>query len=121
MDDMTLSIAAASFELGVPAGALALYLYRPKHRRAVIVVLGATCLPLALYLLIVAGHFLSSAGKSQDFAFYAMWVMTFWAYLAVLVGAIAVAFVSRPTNLVARFFVGLASAPASYLLFNALF
>jgi len=121
MDEMTLSVAAASFELGVPAGLFAFSLRRPKIRRTTVVVLGATSLPLILYLLIAASHFLSPAGNSQDFAFYAMWVMTFGAYVAVLVGATAVALVPRPAHLGVRFLLGVASAPLSYFLFDSLF
>jgi hypothetical protein len=121
MDDTTLSIGAASLEIGAPACFVALILHRPKVRRFAVVILGATCIPLGLYLLIAISHFLHPADKNVEFAFYAMWVMTFEVYIALLVGATAMAFVPRPTNLIVRFFLGIASVPISCLLFNFLF
>jgi hypothetical protein len=95
------------------------FLYRPKLRKFAAVVLGATCLPFCFYAFVVACHFLHRTVDS-DFAFYAMWVMTFEAYVCLLVGAIALALIPRPGHLAIRFFLGMLSAPISYLAFNAL-
>jgi hypothetical protein len=120
MDDKQLSIAAALFELGIPASVLALAVYAPRFRKAAIVVVGAACPPLMLYLSIATSYLLNPADKGIAFAFYAAWAMTFEAYLAVLVGAVILSVVPRPANLLVRFALGMASVPVSYFLFSAL-
>jgi len=62
--------------------------------------------------------FLFNPNKGNIFAFYATWVMSFFAYAAILLGGMALAFVPSPSNLYARFFIGFASAPLSYALLN---
>jgi len=120
MDDKQLSIAAALFELGIPACVIALAVYSPRCRKAAIVVVGAVCLPLVLYLFIATSYLLNPAGKGNSFALYAMWAMTFEAYLAVLVGAVILSLVPRPSSLSVRFALGVASVPVSYFLFSTL-
>jgi len=120
MDDNQLSIAAALFELGIPACVIASAVYAPRCRKAAIVVIGALSLPLVLYLSIAASYLLGPASKGDTFAFYAMWAMTFEAYLAVLVGAVILSLVPRPSNLFVRFALGVASVPALYFLFSTL-
>ena len=111
---------ALLFELGVPSAAIIVMLRSPRLRKFVIVVLGAVT-PLVLLYGAVVVAFLLNPNKGNIFAFYAMWVMSFFAYAAILVGSIALAFVPRPSNLYARFFIGFASAPLSYALLNIVF
>jgi len=108
---------ALLFELGVPSAAIIVMLRSPRLRKFVIVVLGAVT-PLVLLYGAVVVAFLLNPNKGNIFAFYAMWVMSFFAYAAILLGGMALAFVPRPSNLYARFFIGFASAPLSYALLN---
>jgi len=112
---------ALVFELGVPTAAIMVMLRAPRLRKFVIVVLGAVTPLLLLYGAVAVAFLLSPSDKGSIFAFYAMWVMSFFAYAAILVGSIALAFVPRPSNLYARFFIGFASAPLSYALLNIVF
>jgi hypothetical protein len=108
---------ALLFELGVPSAAIIVMLRSPRLRKFVIVVLGAVTSLVLLYGAVVVA-FLLNPNKGNIFAFYAMWVMSFFAYAAILLGGMALAFVPRPSNLYARFFIGFASAPLSYALLN---
>jgi uncharacterized membrane protein len=119
MDDKQLSIAAALFELGTAVCALAFSLYAPKFRKTAIVVVGALSFPVVLYLFVATSYLLNPADKGNAFAFYAMWAMTFEAYLAVFAGAVILSLVPRPSNLFVRFALGVASVPVSYLLFSS--
>ena len=109
---------ALSLELGVPTAAIMVMLRAPRLRKFVIVVLGAVTPFLLLYGAVAIAFLLNSSDRGNIFAFYAMSVMSFFAYAAILVGGIALAFVPKPSNLYARFFIGFASAPLSYVLLN---
>jgi hypothetical protein len=63
---------------------------------------------------------LDPSAKGNIFAVYAMWTMTIFAYAAIVVGGVMLAFVPRPSNLYARFLIGFLSAPLSYVLLSIL-
>jgi len=109
---------ALLFELGVPIAGIMVTLRAPRLRKFVILVLGAVTPVLLLYGAVTVAFLLNPADKGNIFSFYAMWVMSFFPYAAILVDGIALAFVPRPSNLYARFLIGFASAPLSYALLN---
>lgn len=116
MTDITLTIGALALELGIPVGLLIFMALRPRVRPRAIVILGALFPALCLYGAIAISY-LISRGKSDMFAFYAMWVMTFAPYLAVALGGLALSFLRRPTNHWARFGLGVLTTPVAYMAF----
>ena len=79
-------------------------------RQRTIVVLGATTQFLLAYMYIVVSYLLTAKpGQDDLFAVSAVWIMTFVAFLASVALGAVVAFIPRPTFLVSRFLVGLAS------------
>lgn len=116
MTDIQMGIGAVVVELGLPLGLLILMAIKPSSRPRAIVVLGAVFPALCLYGVVTVGH-LVSRGKSESFAFFAMWVMTFAAYMAVTLGGVAVSFFKKPSGSLARFGMGLLSAPFAYFCF----
>ncbi|OOG38175.1 hypothetical protein [Rhodanobacter sp. C05] len=116
-----LILGAAAFELGVPVAAIATMVRAPRLRKFAVVVLGAVTPPVLFYCLVAVSYFLNPASTENVFAFYAMSVMSFAAYVAFLLVGAALAFAPKPSNLYARFFVGFAFAPLSCYLLNLVF
>jgi predicted permease len=109
MTEQQLHIGSVLFEIGLPAGLLLAWHRVPNARKRIAVVLGAITPLLAAYLYVTATH--SFVETAQDaWAFNAMWLMTFFPFLTCAIVGAALSLVSRPANLVARYFVGL-SAP----------
>ncbi|WP_233840424.1 hypothetical protein [Dyella sp. 2HG41-7] len=116
MTETTLTIGAIALELGIPVGLLIFMALRPRVRPRAIVILGALFPALCLYGAIAVSYLISRE-KSDIFAFYAMWVMTFAPYLAVALGGLALSFLRSPTNYWARFGLGVLTTPAAYIAF----
>jgi len=106
MTEQQLHIGSVLFELGLPAGLLIAWVRVPNARKRVAVVLGAITPLLATYLYITAAHSFVAAYK-DTWAFNAMWLMSFFPFLACAIVGGALSLVPRPTNLAARYFVGL--------------
>lgn len=117
MTETSLNIGAIVLELGLPAGLLVLMILRPAARPRALVILGALFPALCLYGAIAAS-FLVSREKSDAFAFYAMWVMTFAPYVALALGGVALSFLRWPRNYWARFGLGVLSTPVAYFAFT---
>jgi len=113
MTETTMNLGAVALELGLPAGLLMLMMIKPKMLPRVIVIFGAVFPALCPYVATTASYLLSR-GRSDGFAFHAMWVMTFAAYVAAALGGLATSFLRRPQNVWLRFCAGLLSAPSSY-------
>jgi hypothetical protein len=116
MTETSINVGAIALELGLPVGLLVLLVLRPAVRPRVAVILGAVFPALFLYGAIAVSY-LISRGKSDIFAFYAMWVMTFAPYVAIALGGFALSFLRSPRNNWARFGLGVLSAPAAYFAF----
>ena len=117
MTETSMNIGAIALELGLPVGLLVLAALKPAARPRVVVIVGALFPALCLYAAI-AVSFLISRGKSDIFAFYAMWIMTFAPYVAVALGGIALSFLRWPGNFWARFGMGVLSTTAAYFAFT---
>ena len=105
-----------AFDLAIPVVAVTVMLRMPRWRKQAVVVLGAISPLLVFYASVAAAYVLHP--KQNVFAFYAMGVMTFFAYVVMLVVGLALAFLSRPANLYARFAIGFASVPLTYVIFK---
>ena len=108
--DQLLTVAAASIEFGVPACLAVSCVRQPQFRQRTIVVLGATTPLLLAYIYITVSYlFAAKPGQDDLFAVHAVWIMSFAAFLASVALGAVVALSPRPTFLVSRFLVGLAS------------
>lgn len=116
MTETSMNIGAIALELGLPVGLLVLVALRPEARPKAAVILGALLPALCLYCA-MAASFLISRGKSDIFAFYAMWVMTFAPYVALALGGFALSFLRRPRSIWARFGLGVLTTPVAYFAF----
>ena len=112
--ELQLTLAAAAFEVAVPVAALGVALYVSSLRKHALVVLGALTPAIVLLKWISISHALNPSDSSSTWAFRAVWVMGFFAYVALLLGGTLLSFLPRPRNAHARFFLGCASAPLSY-------
>ena len=119
MTETAMNIGVIALEIGLPVGLLVLVALRPAVRPRVAVILGALFPALCLYAAIAAS-FLISRGKSDIFAFYAMWVMTFAPYVAIALGGFALSFLRWPRSIWARFGLGVLTTPAAYFAFVVL-
>jgi len=108
MTDALLTVATISIEIGTLVGALVAWMRMPKARPRLAVFLGALA-PLFLVYVYVVVERQFSTRTDVEWAFYAMWIMTFWLYLACAIIGVCLLFLKRPVGLVARFFVGLAA------------
>jgi hypothetical protein len=116
MNDSALTIAAASFEIGLPVVVAATMIRRPSVRGRLAVLLGATVPFVLVYACISLAYFLNPADRGNRFAFLAGWEMSFVAYLgAVLVGT-GLSLVRVPQNPYFRFFIGCAAIPVWFIL-----
>ena len=116
MTETQMNVGAMAIELGLPLGLIVLMTLKPKVRPRAIVILGAVFPALCLYVAVTISY-LISRGKSDIFAFVAMWVMTFEVYVAAALGGFAFSFVRRPKGNLARFGMGILSAPLAYISF----
>ena len=118
IDEKFLTLGAVLFELGVPVVAIVALVRAPQLRRYAAVVLGAVTPFLLAYGYVTILYFLDPANKDYAFSVRAMWMMSFLAYLLLVVGALIFALVPKPSNLYARFVIGFIAAPFSYALFT---
>ena len=116
MSEAQMYWAVWAFDLAIPVVAVTVMLRMPCWRKQAVVVLGAISPLLVFYASVAAAYVLHP--KQNVFAFYAMGVMTFFAYVVMLVVGLALAFLSRPANLYARFAIGFASVPLTYVIFK---
>lgn len=113
MTETQMNVGAIVVELGLPLALIVLMTLNPKATPRAIVILGAVFPALCLYVAVTISY-LVSGGQSDIFAFFAMWVMTFAVYVAAALGGLAMSFVRRPAGKLARFGLGLLSAPIAY-------
>jgi len=108
MNDTIRTIIAATLEIGTPVGLLLAYKFLPGWRKRLIVILGSLT-PISATLTYVGLAYLLGNGKDPDaeWAFGAMWVMSFVVFvLSVLIGVI-LALLKKPVGLIKRYFLGL--------------
>lgn len=87
---------------------------RPSFRPLAASALGGIA-PLSLAFLYVTFDFYLNQRTGEDaFAFYAMWIMGFWAYVLSLLFGLGVGLIERPHSLIGRF---VAAATAVCLLY----
>ena len=108
MTEQQLNIGAILLEFGSPAAILAVWLHSLQLRSRLVVVLGAAAPLLCSYAYVVVRHAFVSR-TDVDWGFYAMWLMTFWPYLACLVLGMGLSLLRQPVHLAMRFVVGLAA------------
>ena len=116
MSEGVMTVGAATIELGIPLLAIIALVRVPRLRRFAVVLLGAVTPAVVFYGLVVVTYLINPSSQSNIFSFYAAWVMTFLAYVTLLVIGGALAFLPKPSNLYARFFVGFAATPLTLLL-----
>jgi len=113
-----LTLGSAAFELGLPVAAVVLLAFVARIQKFAAVILGAVT-PLLLAYVFVAGSYLFVPAKpSGMFPVSAVWVMSFGVYLALVAVGTMLAFIPKPSNLYARYFMGFLSAPICYALFH---
>lgn len=116
MTDNQMNMGAIAVELGIPLGLIVLMALKPEATPRAIVILGAVSPALCLYGWVTISYLLSRE-KPGEFAFFAMWIMTFGAYVAVAFGGLVPSFIGKPRGNLARFGMGLLSAPVAYFSF----
>ena len=115
MTEQQLNAGAILIELGALVAILAVWVRSPESRPRLSVLLGALA-PLLFAYGYVAVRYVALAGTDYDWAFHAMWLMSFWPYIGCVIIGIAVSLVKKPINLAARFLMGLAAPAGVWLL-----
>ena len=118
MSDHTLSVAAASIELGVPLLLLVSCVFAPSARLRSVIVLGATSPLLAAYGYVLVGYYVVQ-NEQLGWAVGAMWIMSFVPFVACAFLGAAMSFTKRPTNPSARYLVGASASLLGALLIVA--
>ena len=111
MSEALLSFLAASVELGLPAFLAVLGIVRPGSRAKVLVVLGAVS-PLLFGYAATAFLWCVLRRPEAQWAFHAMWLMSFWPFAACAGLGLLLGLSPRPAKVGYRFFVGFL-APAA--------
>lgn len=113
MEDHQLTLLAMVLEVGFIVLLVLLFFLKPVWRKRVAPVLGALT-PIALVYLIITSSYLLDASdpQSSDFiennwAFHAMWVMSFAVFCFSLLIGMLVAFLRQPKPPLLRYTVGL--------------
>jgi len=103
IDDDTLSLIAAAIYVAVPVILVWRSVVRPAFRPLAASMLGGIA-PLSFIYLYVSIDFYVNQRTGEDaFAFYAMWIMGFGAYVVSLVVGLGLGFLNRPRNMIGRF------------------
>jgi len=111
MSDSDLTYLAAIFELGLPIALAIVCAKMPTAQRVLTPVLGAISPILLAYLAVTASHMLA-ASADTEFAFGAMWVMSFLAYAALsVIGLVVGLTLNQKYGNKARYWFGLLVAP----------
>jgi len=74
----------------------------------------------ALYAVVTIEHILHEHSPEADWAFYAVWVMSFGGYVLSLLIGIGLAFVSKPASILGRFLLAASIPTLFYLVFAAI-
>lgn len=106
MSDLQLTIAAASFELGIAAIVFLGAFVGPIRNKAV-VAFGAIT-PAILFMAGIAYEQMTQPALGNMAS--AGWVTGFAAYTVLLLGGVAISFVPTPVNFFARYLLGLGAA-----------
>ena len=118
MTEQQLNAGAILIELGSLVAILSVWVRSPNSRSRLVVLLGAMT-PLLISYGYVAVRSVVLARTDYDWAFHVMWLMTFWPYIGCVIIGIAVSLVKKPSNLAARFLLGLAAPAGVWLLIQA--
>jgi len=118
MTEQQLNAGAILIELGSLVAILSVWVRSPNSRSRLAVLLGAVA-PLLFAYGYVAVRYAVLAGTDYDWAFHAMWLMSFWPYIGCVTIGIAVSLVKKPITLAARFLMGLAAPAGVWLLIQA--
>lgn len=108
MSDSSLTIAAASLEVGVPMGLVVAYGFLPTWRKRLISIIGGITPITVTYLAFFFVLPLLPQNSEQDnsWAFHAVWVMSFGAFALSLLIGLCLAFLRKPQALAPRYFLG---------------
>lgn len=101
-----MTFGAAGFELGLPLLIALLYPRLPPLRSKLVVLLGALSPAVLIYVCLIAEHLAAADDLGGRWAFYAVWEISFFPYLAALIAGLAVSFASQPRTLIARYAMG---------------
>jgi len=115
LSEKTLSLGAGSLELGLPLVIAFMFWRIPQWRTKLIVMLGALTPAILIYASLLAAHFSETDNLGGRWAFYAVWEMSFVPYLAALSAGLAISFSSQPRSSVARYAIGILSAPLAVI------
>jgi hypothetical protein len=114
ISENVLTAGAVVVELGLPIVLLGLNKRSHQAKAKAVVILGALAPLLVVYAVISVAHLISPRGKSDVFASFAIWVVSFPFYVASASIGVAVSFLKWPAGMRARFALGLASTPVAY-------
>jgi hypothetical protein len=81
-----------------------------------IVVLGAATPALVFYAFVTASYLSDPTDRGNEFAFFAGWMMTFVPYIAALIAGFLLSLVPKPTQLGARYALGLVLPALAWIL-----
>ena len=115
MNDQTRSILAAFLELALPVALVISCVLWPTSTRRSVVVLGAIT-PLLIGCAATAVRYLLQGQQDAQWAFFAMWTMSFIPYVACAAVGTALGLLSVPKGTFARYILGFASPSAVALL-----
>lgn len=118
LSEAQMNFGAILFELGLPVVAITIALRWPACRTFVVAILGAVTPALVFYAAATIAYCLNPADKGHIIAFYAMWLMSFFAYVVLFLGGLIAAFIPKPSNPYLRFLTGLACGAAFFALVN---
>jgi hypothetical protein len=105
-EDVLLSLGALALELGMPLSLAFLWIKRPQLRSRIVVLLGSITPFLVLYAWVATGY-IGARTRDNQWALYAMWLMSLLPFvLCTIIGA-AIGFLRWPLHLVARYIMGL--------------
>jgi hypothetical protein len=114
ISENVLTAGAVVVELGLPIVLLGLTKRSHQAKAKAVVILGALTPVLIVYGVISVGYLIFPRDKSDIFAFYAIWVVSFAFYVASALVGVAISFFKRPAGMCARFALGLVSTPVTY-------
>ena len=115
-NDTFLTAVALMVEIGVSCALVYAYIRMPERRMRLVVMLGTLTPCILCYFVIAANYAQNPKDAENRFAFFAMPVMAFLPYLALLGLGLCLSQLPRPIHHGARYGVGFAAASASTIL-----
>ena len=114
MSDTQLTVVAAVIDVGATTALALTHIRKPQLRHRTAVILGAVTPILLFYAYVAGGIALGRRDNGSLWAFYAMWVMTFWGFVASFLFGLGISLAPIPLNLYGRYAFGLVAVSALF-------